>query len=95
MRQLTARHLNAHGLSPKAYRRKYGFSLKQPLSAKSLTKNRSKQAKKRGLPENLRKYLQERRLLKAEAVARAAAVPPQETEVSSAPAKRSREKKEA
>lgn len=69
MRQLTARHLGAHGLSLREYRQKHGFPLKQPLSAKSLTKMRSKMAKKRGLPENLMKYLQEKRQSKIEAAA--------------------------
>jgi predicted transcriptional regulator len=56
MRQLTAKHLGAHNLTPREYKQKYGFPLKQPLSAKSLTRARSKAAKKRGLPENLMKY---------------------------------------
>lgn len=56
MRQLTAKHLGAHSLTPREYKQKYGFPLKQPLSAKSLTRARSKAAKKRGLPENLMKY---------------------------------------
>ncbi len=69
MRQLTTKHLSSHGLTPREYKRKYGFSLKQPLSAKSLTKARSKAAKKRGLPENLVKFLAERKQKKAEAAA--------------------------
>lgn len=56
MRQLTAKHLGAHGLTPREYKTKYGFPMKQPLSAKALTRARSKAAKKRGLPENLVKY---------------------------------------
>lgn len=66
MRQLTARHLSAHGLSLRDYRQKYAFPLKQPLSARSLTKARSRLAKKRGLPENLVKYLQEKKQKKQE-----------------------------
>jgi predicted transcriptional regulator len=69
MRQLTTKHLSSHGLTPREYKKKYGFSLKQPLSAKSLTKARSKAAKKRGLPENLVKFLAERKQKKAEAAA--------------------------
>lgn len=65
-RQLTARHLASHGLSPKEYKKKYGFTLRTPLSAKSLTKARSKAAKKRGLPENLVKYREEQRRKKME-----------------------------
>jgi len=66
MRQLTTKHLSSHSLTPREYKKKYGFSLKQPLSAKSLTKARSKAAKKRGLPENLVKFLAERKQKKAE-----------------------------
>jgi len=67
MRQLTTKHLSSHDLTPREYKQKWGFSLKQPLSAKSLTKARSKAAKKRGLPENLVKFLEERRRKKVEA----------------------------
>jgi predicted transcriptional regulator len=67
MRQLTTKHLSAHNLTPREYKQKWGFSLKQPLSAKSLTKARSKAAKKRGLPANLVKFLEERKQKKAEA----------------------------
>ena len=66
MRQLTTKHLSAHDLTPREYKQKWGFSLKQALSAKSLTKARSKAAKKRGLPENLVKFLEERRRKKVE-----------------------------
>ncbi len=69
MRQLTTKHLSSHSLTPRDYKRKWGFSLKQPLSAKSLTKARSKAAKKRGLPENLVKFLEQRKQKKAEAAA--------------------------
>ncbi|MCE5333107.1 MAG: MucR family transcriptional regulator, partial [Desulfobacteraceae bacterium] len=34
MRQLTTKHLSSHGLTPRDYKKKWGFSLKQPLSAK-------------------------------------------------------------
>lgn len=67
MKQLTARHLASHGLKPKEYRKKYGFSMKTPLSAKSVTKARIKAAKKRGLPEKLVQYLEAKRQQKAEA----------------------------
>ncbi len=69
MRQLKTKHLSSHGLTPRDYTKKWGFSLKQPLSAKSLTKARSKAAKKRGLPENLVKFLEERKQKKAAAAA--------------------------
>ena len=74
MRQLTTKHLVAHDMNQKEYRKKYGFSMRTPLSAKSLTKARSKAAKKRGLPENLRKAIEARRQRKA------AASKPAETE---------------
>jgi predicted transcriptional regulator len=69
MRQLTTKHLRAHDLTPREYKQRWGFSLKQPLSARSLTKARSKAAKKRGLPENLVKFLEERKRKKAEVAA--------------------------
>jgi len=61
MRVLTVRHLSSHNLNSKEYKKKYGFSMRTPLAAKSLTKARSKMAKKRGLPENLKKFQEERR----------------------------------
>ncbi len=67
MRQLTSKHLVSHGMSQKEYRKKYGFSMRTPLSAKSLTKARSKAAKKRGLPEKLQMYIEARRQRKAAA----------------------------
>lgn len=83
MRQLTTKHLSSHGLTPRDYKKKWGFSLKQPLSAKSLTKARSKAAKKRGLPENLVKFLEERKQKKAETATEAPGTPePKETRVS-------------
>jgi len=67
MKQLTAKHLSSHGLTIREYKQKWGFPLKQSLSAKSLSKARSKAAKKRGLPENLLRYREEKRLQKLEA----------------------------
>ena len=61
LRQLTANHLRIHHLTPREYKKKWGFPLKQPLSAKTLTNLRSRSAKKRGLPENLRIYLDRKR----------------------------------
>ncbi|MFP5213395.1 MAG: MucR family transcriptional regulator [Acidobacteriota bacterium] len=60
-RQLTAKHLTRHGLTSKEYKKKYGIPLKTPLSAKSLTNERSKAAKKRGLPDGLLRYREEKR----------------------------------
>jgi len=74
MRQLTHKHLVFHDMNQNEYRKKYGFAMGTPLAAKSLTKARSKAAKKRGLPENLRKAIEARRQRKA------AASKPAETE---------------
>jgi predicted transcriptional regulator len=60
-RQLTANHLRIHHLTPREYKKKWGFALKQPLSARMLTKLRSRSAKKRGLPEKLKVYLDQKR----------------------------------
>ncbi|MBP8646254.1 MAG: MucR family transcriptional regulator [Syntrophobacteraceae bacterium] len=65
MRQLTTKHLGSHGLDPRGYKKKWGFSLKQPLSAKSLTRARSMAAKKRGLPEALVRFQRERKQKKS------------------------------
>jgi predicted transcriptional regulator len=67
MIQLTVRHLALHGMSQKEYRKKYGFTMRTPLAAKSLTKARSKAAKKRGLPEKLIQYQEARKQGKAQA----------------------------
>ena len=69
MKQLTSKHLVSHGMNQKEYRKKYGFAMKTPLAAKSLTKARSKAAKKRGLPEELQKYMAARRQAKGKAAA--------------------------
>lgn len=65
-RQLTANHLRTHQLSPREYKKKWGFPLKQPLAARVLTKLRSRSAKKRGLPEKLQLYLEQKRKDKGE-----------------------------
>jgi predicted transcriptional regulator len=67
MRQLTAKHLSSHALSIREYKKKYGFPQKQSLSAKSLSKARSKAAKKRGLPEKLLRFQEQRKQQKMEA----------------------------
>ncbi len=56
-KMLSPKHLASHGLTPKEYRKKHGFSLRQPLCAKSLSESRSRSGKRRGLPENLRKAI--------------------------------------
>ena len=36
MKQLTQKHLSAHGMTPREYKKKYGFTMRAPLAAKSL-----------------------------------------------------------
>ena len=69
MKQLTSKHLVSHGMDQKEYKKKYGFTMRTPLAAKSLTKSRSKAAKKRGLPEKLALLIAARRKAKAEGAA--------------------------
>ena len=59
-RMLSPKHLASHGLNSKTYRKKYGLSARQPLCSKTLSEKRSASGKERGLPENLRKYLDAR-----------------------------------
>lgn len=73
MRQLTKLHLVSHGVTAKEYKKKHGFTMGTPLAARSLTKARSKAAKKRGVPENLKKYMEARRAAKAETAGLSAA----------------------
>ena len=56
-KMLSPKHLKSHELTPREYRKKYGFSLRQPLCAKSLSEKRSKSGKKRGIPDNLKKAI--------------------------------------
>ena len=79
-KQLTARTLAKFGLTPAEYRKKWGFSPRQPLAAKSLSAKRRKTAKALGLGEKLQLAR------KAKAAAKAAAKP-------KAPAKRKHAKK--
>lgn len=67
MRQLTKLHLGKHGMDSREYKQKYGFGMKTPLSAKSLTRARIKIARKRGIPEKLKQYLEAKRQSKAAA----------------------------
>ena len=71
-KQLTQKHLSSHGMSPKEYKKKYGFKMRTALSAKSLTKARIKAAKKKGLPEKLKQYLEARRQEKSKTLDQAA-----------------------
>ncbi len=52
-KQLSGNHLKRHGLTLREYKKKYGFPLSQPLSAKNLTAKRKRLGKKRGLPPQL------------------------------------------
>ena len=58
---LSFKHLEAHGLTRREYRQKYGFSLRQPLCAKAITDKRKKAGKKRGIPEALKKNIAKRK----------------------------------
>jgi predicted transcriptional regulator len=75
-KQLTANHLHSHDLSPRDYKKKWGFPLKQPLTAKMLTAARSKAAKLRGLPPKLKEYIEKRRVVKAEDLPPVVSAPP-------------------
>uniref|UniRef100_A0A831ZL63 MucR family transcriptional regulator n=1 Tax=Desulfacinum infernum TaxID=35837 RepID=A0A831ZL63_9BACT len=60
-RQITANHLRSHGLTPREYKKKWGFRLKDSLAAKGVTRSRSESAKARGIPENLKAYQESRK----------------------------------
>lgn len=60
-KMLSPKHLRSHGLTGREYRQKHGFSLRQPLCARSLSERRKKAGKDRGLPENLQKAIASRR----------------------------------
>jgi len=53
MKQLTRKHLGTHGLTHRDYKKKWGLPMRTALSAKSLSRARSRAAQERGLPENL------------------------------------------
>jgi len=65
-KQLTTRTLAKYGLTPAEYRKKWGFSARQPLASKALSAKRRKTAKALGLGERL----QEARKAKAAAAAK-------------------------
>ncbi|MGQ9669819.1 MAG: MucR family transcriptional regulator [Desulfosoma sp.] len=60
-RQITANHLKSHGMTPREYKKKWGFRLKDSLAAKAVSRSRSDAAKVRGIPENLKAYQERRR----------------------------------
>ena len=70
-KQLTARTLAKFGLTPAEYRKKWGFTTRQPLAAKSLSAKRRKTAKALGLGEKL----QQARKAKVAAAAKAKGKP--------------------
>lgn len=61
MKQLTRKHLATHNLDQRDYKKKWGLPMRTPLTAKSLSRARSRAAKKRGLPEKLVQFLAERK----------------------------------
>ena len=58
---LSPKHLREHDLDGRSYRKKYGSPLRQPLCAKALSERRKAAGKKRGLPDNLRKAIAEKK----------------------------------
>ncbi len=58
---LSSKHLKTHNLSPREYRKKYGYSLRQPLCSIALSEKRKKAGEKRGAPENLLKAIASRK----------------------------------
>jgi predicted transcriptional regulator len=90
-KQLTSKHLVSHGMNPKEYKRKYGFTMRTPLAAKSVIEALSKAAKKRGLPENLKTAMEARRQDKANVSTQAAT----ETVIASKPNRTKLRKKNA
>ncbi|MEA3467420.1 MAG: MucR family transcriptional regulator [Thermodesulfobacteriota bacterium] len=58
---LSFKHLLSHELTRREYRIKYGFSLRQPLCAKSITEKRKKSGKERGIPDALKKSIAARK----------------------------------
>lgn len=60
-KMLSPKHLRSHGLTGREYRKKYGFSMRQPLCAKVLSDRRKKAGKDRGLPDNLKKVIAQRK----------------------------------
>jgi len=87
-KQLTARTLAKFGLTPAEYRKKWGFSPRQPLAAKSLSAKRRKTAKALGLGEKL----QLARKAKAAAKAKAEAKPKPAKKAKAAPKKKKKKK---
>ena len=75
-KQLTKRTLAKYGLTPAEYRKKWGFSTRQPLAAKALSAKRRKTAKALGLGEKLQKARKAKAAAAAKAKAKAAKAKP-------------------
>ena len=60
-RLLSSRHLVLHGLTAKAYKKKWGIPLGRPLSAQSLTQRRRRKARKRYAGQYLAAWRAQRR----------------------------------
>jgi predicted transcriptional regulator len=71
-KQLTTRTLAKYGLTPAEYRKKWGFSARQPLAAKALSAKRRKTAKALGLGEKLQKARKAKAAAAAKAKSKAA-----------------------
>ena len=71
-KQLTTRTLVKFGLTPAEYRKKWGFSARQPLAAKALSAKRRKTAKALGLGERLQQARKAKVAAAAKAKAKAA-----------------------
>ncbi|MBT8406807.1 MAG: MucR family transcriptional regulator [Deltaproteobacteria bacterium] len=71
-KQLTKRTLAKYGLTPAEYRKKWGFSARQPLASKALSAKRRKTAKALGLGERLQKARKAKAAAAAKAKAKAA-----------------------
>lgn len=61
-KMLSPKHLASHNLTGREYREKHGLKLRQPLCAKSLSANRKKAGKARGIPENLKKAIEAKKV---------------------------------
>ena len=96
-KQLTARTLAKFGLTPAEYRKKWGFSPRQPLAAKSLSAKRRKTAKALGLGEKLQLARKAKAAAKAAAKPKAAAKAKPKRKAKAAPKKKraARKKKKA
>ncbi len=60
---LSNRHLALHGLTPRAYKHKYGIRMTQALSARTLSTRRRKLAKELGMGKQLAEWREEQKLL--------------------------------